>query len=112
MQVDPKEKKLPTPRQAAQQARDTGLVVLANDLRLYDGRPFEQYEADVKMTGIIFQCFEALEALATMPVSAPELVEMMPDYTAYQVDRDLEAAMNFISHLNTIWRERNVQEAK
>jgi len=105
------EDKLPTPKQANQQARKNGTKVLASDLRYHDGRTPEQNEAEKNVTKIMFQCFEALEFLATMKVSAAQLVEIMDDSGRYRIDNNLGAATDFITELNKIWRAKDDKAA-
>jgi hypothetical protein len=56
----------------------------------------------------LFQLFDALEALATLPEVA-QLVEQIPSYAAARVDRHLTQALDNLIHVAELWTCRQTQ---
>ncbi len=105
--------KLPSPRQAIKMAREGGGgVVLASDLKLYDGRSLEQMAAEHEVTMKLAQCFNGLESLANMELSIDEFIKLVPDYRRFRVDKYLSAAYERITELKEKWGSNHVEAAE
>lgn len=58
-----------------------------------------------QLTTRLFQLFDALEALATLPDVA-QLVQKIPPYSAYRVDRHLVQALDNLTHVAQMWTRK------
>jgi hypothetical protein len=56
----------------------------------------------------LFQLFDALEALATLPEVA-QLVQQIPGYAAARVDRHLTRALDNLTQVAQLWTGRQAQ---
>lgn len=98
---------LPTPAlaDAIAAATDRQVTLPATDGLLHDGRTKEEEARRAAQTKRLFQLFNALEALATLP-DIEALIEEIPDYSTHRVDQHLEAALAALTHFATLWKER------
>lgn len=97
---------LPTPKKAREIARREGRSVEATDGYLYDGRTEEELAAEQKIIDLKFKLFDGLEELASIPVPPEELVELIPTYQYFRVNKDLDSAVEFLAVFNDLWREK------
>jgi hypothetical protein len=97
---------LPTPAlaDAIAQATDRQVTLAATDGFLHDGRTKAEMAAAAAQTKRIFQLFNALEALATLP-DLEALIAEIPDYSAYRVDQYLDQAYDTLTTFRTLWKE-------
>jgi hypothetical protein len=103
---------LPTPAlaDAICQATDRQVTLAATDGLLHDERTKEEEAVIMAQTKRLFQLFNALEALATLPDSE-ELVAEIPDYAAYRVDKYLDQACTTLVRFATLWTEQRHEAA-
>jgi hypothetical protein len=97
---------LPTPAlaDAICQATDRQVTLAATDGYWHDGRTKEEEAARAAQTGRMFQLFNALEGLATLPPLAV-LVAEIPAVSAYRVDQYLDQAVTNLCTFDALWKE-------
>src|SRR5262245_54550106 len=103
---------LPTPAlaDAICQATDRQVTLAATNGLLYDGRTQEEEAIIMAQTKRLFQLFNALEALATLP-DLEALVAEIPDYAAYRVDKYLDQARTMLVRFATLWKAHRDADA-
>jgi hypothetical protein len=104
---------LPTPAlaDAIAQATDRQITLAATDGFLHSGKTNAEIAADVARTKRIFQLFNALEALATLP-DLDALLAEIPDYCAYRVDDYLEQASDILAAFRMRWKAAPITRPK
>ena len=97
---------LPTPglADAIAQATDRQVTLAATDGLLHDGRTKADEAAAMAQTRRMFQLFNALEALATLPDLA-SLIAEIPEYSAYRINDYLDTAYATFTIFRTLWKE-------
>jgi len=91
--------RLPSPTQARELARETGVSVAGSDGYLHDGRTAEEEERASADANIIYGVIEAVETLATNHVTAAEYLRMLPEARSAALKRDVPIAMEWLRAL-------------
>jgi hypothetical protein len=101
---------LPTPGLADALARAVPepVSIPATDGLYHDGRTQLEEQNRKDYVQRLFQLFNALEALATLPEAA-ELLSDIPEYSAHRVDDHLEPAVLWLNAFANLWRNQHAE---
>ena len=91
--------RLPTPGQAREIARDTGVAVAGSDGYYHDGRTAEEEERASVDANVTYGILEAIETLASADIAAHDYVKMVPAARAGQLQAHVPSALAWLEAL-------------